>query len=174
MSPLETLQGQVQVSLALAGDSCLHLFGARELGNNASWNRYIWVPKTGTPLANKITTTPVDQEREIGTTNELCDVLCVGRDYATAWAMRCNLLKAINDSAGVYARFVGSEWSRDAFLQDGQLLTVTIETRTATIDTYTPLDTLITPPAPTATITGVAVPTVELTNDLAIAGESLT
>lgn len=182
VSPIETLQAQVATMLATSviADTTPHVFGARELSANAGWNRYIWVPTEGVPELNKITHRAIDSvsdqpavARELGDVRESFEVYCHGKDYATAWAMRCNLLTACNAIQATVVKAEREKWNTDAWMQDGQCIISTLSLRVPTIDAYISLDTLIEPTEDYAVITATPVPVTESTTDLSTAGEAL-
>lgn len=173
ISPIEDLKAQVEVQLNTLAPGAEHLLGKKELANNSSYPRFIWVPTTGTPEQGKLTQSPVTEERQIGDTREMVDVHCHGANYSQAYALRHNLLVAVNAIEAVQAGFEGSKWSEDAWLQDGQCLVVTLWLRVPTLDQFIDLTTLDPTGDPSVEITGVDVPSISLTNDLEADGEPL-
>lgn len=157
VAPLKDLFNQVQASLAAEGDTTRHLFGGAHVAKQDAPPLYIWVPTRFIP-DDSIRTRGGINYRELTVLKQNCVIHCRGSSYDVAEAMWQNLFRAVRSIQSGDVRIESGALLRSesgaSFIQNGEVIELTISIRVAVQDRLIPLDTLDTQDAPTVVITG--------------------
>lgn len=170
--PIEALKTEVEGLLSAAGDTVAHLFGARFIETTKAAPYYIWIPMGASPIGKAAATRAVDEDRTLFLVREDFTVVVRGRSFAEVFAMRTNLMRALQMSAFVDITPQASKWVRPGagFNQDGEAFELQCSLAVPMVDAFVDLSTLADPVVDTiipSTIEG----TLELSPDVDTAGE---
>lgn len=137
-------------------------FGGKHVAGNHAPPRYVWVPVAGkldSDIPTRGTSSNPEEDPEhrlIGCDEIIFEVGIWGRSHDEAWALRQNLLKAINDNAQADAGPMSDIWAKEqAHNQAGELVVTRLALRAPVEDVYVPIPSLESPTPETTIIDAV-------------------
>lgn len=141
--PIEALMVAVVAALSadaasVGADAVDHYLGERETAALLAPPRYVWIP-TRTREQNQTKSRTVNDPRSLFSTQEYVQVHCWGETFAQAFAMRNNLLRAVQHQIPMGVRIENADWMRPgtAWNQSGELYVVEFSFGVPVFDAYT-------------------------------------
>lgn len=150
--PLAALKSEVEALMVANGIVTPHFIGERERHANRDAPIYVWVPGS-TRDFDAGPSPSIDQIRSCAVAREGFEVLCWGRDFQQASALRRNLIKALSDAGQADISLESGRWERPgaAFGQRGELWILTASVGIPFLDEYVDPTTLVEPEPETYT-----------------------